>query len=707
MPDTTSPSEHDQRLERILADYLHAVEAGAPPERADLIARHPDLAVDLALFFRNRDAMERMAQPLKQQLPALPETIGACETAPDGSRNTLRYFGDYELIEEIARGGMGVVYRARQVSLNRPVALKMILAGQLASAADVARFRAEAEAAANLDHPNILPIYEVGQHEGQQFFSMKLIEGTNLAKWIADAGPAIADFQSQAAGLMAQVARAVHHAHQRGILHRDLKPANILLQVENHDPPAPVLNLQAAIPMVSDFGLAKRMETDSGLTKSGVVVGTPSYMAPEQARAEKQLTTATDIYSLGAILYELLTGRPPFRAGTAVETIMQAMEKEPEHPRTLNPKADRDLAAIALHCLQKVPESRYESAAAVADDLDRWLRGEPTKARPPSMAGQSWRWLKRNAGAALGVTLLGICSGLVLIIIGFAEGDNGDLRSGSLLLIPPNLGTFHPLRLLELCQKDSFIRTASFVVAAVLALGIGWFVRLASRPQSEKAALGAAAATGLIATLTSFSFLGPILVAAMSSQSDYKLHPVSGRQFDSLDREADYLASYLPPELRPPGTAGREAALVVLHFRATHTNDAYLAINIGWGGMLFVLVFYIGLTMESTWAADFLSRSGRGLWARLGCYFELYVPAAALLIWSLCLAIMAIITQMHNVRGGPPWGQALLAVAILAVWAGLAHAAVIRRWHPGLRVVSYLAIVACAAVALGPMLLPA
>jgi serine/threonine protein kinase/fluoride ion exporter CrcB/FEX len=602
-------------------------------------------------------------------------------TLPPGDKDqaasalcTRRIFGDYEVLKEIARGGMGVVFKARQISLKREVALKMILAGQLASAADVARFQAEAEAAAKLDHPNILPIYEVGQHEGQQFFSMKLIAGGNLAGCVAD----LVSRPRDAAALVAKLARAMHFAHQRGILHRDLKPANALLDADG-------------TPYLTDFGLAKRLEGDSGLTRTGAVVGTPSYMPPEQARAEKQLTTATDVYSLGAILYELLTGRPPFLAATAIDTILQVMEVEPVHPRSFNPKADRDLAAIALHCLQKAPESRYESAATLAEDLERWLQGEPTKARPPSLSGQAWRWLRRNAGATMGVAVLGIGTGLISILVVFSGVDPSDPTSTALLLVPPDLAPFHPLRWFELGQKEPTVKYGSFVVAAMLAIGMGWLVRLITRPRTAKAALAAAAATGLVATLTSFSFLGPLLVANSSNRNTaYELHPVGSRLFDLTDKDKEYLARYLPTERRPAGTPGREAALAKLHVRATNTNEAYFAVNIVWGGMLLVLIFYIGLTTESTWAADYLSRSGRGLFARIGCYLELYPPAAGLVLWCLILAVVGLIVARDIVGGGPNWAELLMVLALGAAWVALAHIGVIRRWHPGLRVAIYL-----------------
>jgi eukaryotic-like serine/threonine-protein kinase len=239
----------------------------------------------------------------------------------------VSYFGDYELLKEIARGGMGVVYRARQLSLKRLVALKMILSGRLATKSEVQRFRTEAEAAANLDHPNIVPIYEIGEHEGRHYFSMRLVEGGSLSEHIVH----LKTDHNKAVRLLSTIARAVHYAHKRGILHRDLKPSNILLDAEG-------------TPHVSDFGLAKWFRADSDLTVSGAALGTPNYMAPEQAAGNTRgLTTAADIYSLGAILYQMLTGRPPFEAETPMEVMRKVVETEPPKPRAIGARVDRDL----------------------------------------------------------------------------------------------------------------------------------------------------------------------------------------------------------------------------------------------------------------------------------------------------------------------------------------------------------------------------
>ena len=327
----------------------------------------------------------------------------ASESISEESPSTTddsQVFGDYELLGELASGGMGIVFRARQRSLNRIVALKMIRSRQFASAAEVERFRMEARAAANLDHPNIVPIFEVGQYEGNHFFSMKLIEGESLAeqieggKWrcTQEKSP---QHQRNAAAILAQVARAVHHAHERGVLHRDLKPSNILID-------------DAGEPHLTDFGLAKLIESGADLTRTFAVMGTLGYMSPEQAAGKsRQITISADLYSLGAILYELLAGTPPFTGEDPAKLLRDVIESEPVRPRNLTPWVEEDLETICLKCIEKSPERRYASALALAQDLERWLRHEPIFARPIPFWQRGVKWVQRRPlRAALYLVLL-------------------------------------------------------------------------------------------------------------------------------------------------------------------------------------------------------------------------------------------------------------------------------------------------------------
>lgn len=376
-----------------------------------------------------REAMEELKATTPLLTPGPTDSVFA-------SGELLHGFGDYQILSELGRGGMGVVYRARQISLNRQVALKLILAGQLASAGDVRRFRNEAEASARLEHPNIVPIYEVGEREGRHYFSMKFIEGHTLSQRLAATSgadvlgvPAPGAAEVSAAGpgphppaagdreqgipprlgwrssvvLLATISRAVHYAHLRGVLHRDIKPANILLDAQGQ-------------PHLTDFGLAKLLENQSGLTHSGVIMGTPSYMAPEVANGDtEKVTTAADIYSLGAVLYELLTGRPPFVGDTVAGVLHRLVTFEPTPPSVHEPSLPPDLDTIALKCLEKDPVRRYHTAEELAEELDRFTRGEPILARPTTFWERGWKWAKRQPALAAALT-----ASVVLFFAGFA-----------------------------------------------------------------------------------------------------------------------------------------------------------------------------------------------------------------------------------------------------------------------------------------------
>src|SRR5213082_1780725 len=307
----------------------------------------------------------------------------------------LGELGDYELLDEVGRGGQGVVFRARQKSLNRTVALKVISLGQWASKAHLKRFRREAEAAARLEHPSIVPIHEVGERDGSCYFSMKFVEGGQLDEVVRRTPISI----RQAAELMAKVTRTVHYAHEHGILHRDIKPGNILLDVKGE-------------PHLTDFGLARLVESESSVTHTLDVLGTPSYMAPEQAVGNNAaVSSVTDVYGIGAVLYQLLTGHPPFAGGTTYETIKLLEDTEPRQPRLLNPKIDRDLSTICLKCLEKDPKRRYSSALALAEDLERCLKHEPIRARHTGILTRGKKWVRRNpTGALLTVSLVALAA---------------------------------------------------------------------------------------------------------------------------------------------------------------------------------------------------------------------------------------------------------------------------------------------------------
>ncbi|WP_345685296.1 serine/threonine-protein kinase [Novipirellula caenicola] len=355
----------------ILADLADGVCRGEVVDFAAVCHQHPQYADELRRLWGAVLVTDTAGVAHEQRPAANHGTANGPNLNADGSSGRWRSLqlpteiGDYELIEEIGRGGMGVVFRARQISLDREVAVKMILRGRLASDTDMQRFLAEASATAKLDHPSIVPVYEVGDVDGRPFFSMKYIDGITLAERVAD-GPMP---QREAAQLVATVARAIQFAHDAGVLHRDIKPSNILLPRDG-------------VPMITDFGLAKQAESQVDLTRSGMLVGTPAYMSPEQAGNRRDMVgPSSDVYSLGCVLYFALTGRSPFVAESPMQLVMLVIEQDPSPPRALRPSLDRDLEMIVVRCLQKPIDLRYESAAALAKDLEAYLADEPVAAR--------------------------------------------------------------------------------------------------------------------------------------------------------------------------------------------------------------------------------------------------------------------------------------------------------------------------------------
>ncbi|MBI3862376.1 MAG: serine/threonine protein kinase [Planctomycetia bacterium] len=408
-------NSHDERLAELLAGLVEEARGGRNPDIEAVAREHPELAVELRELWGVAALADDLAiQSGAAQGDGLPTATraGPTSNAGAGPAAATGVIGNYTLLDKIGEGGMGVVYRARQNNLGRVVAVKMIQRGALASSADVARFRAEAAAAANLEHPQIVPVYEVGEHEGLPYFSMKHVAGTTLAKLLAE-GPLP---PRTTAELLLPVCRAIAHAHQQGIIHRDLKPSNILIDADGQ-------------PLVSDFGLAKRIDVDRSagapaeaevLTRTGAILGTPSYMSPEQAAGSRgRVGPASDIYSLGAILYQCLTGRPPFQAASPVDVVMMVLEQDPVLPRILNPKADADLEMIALKCLQKPADLRYASAAALADDLAAYLANEPISARSTNVTQLVSRILREthHAGILENWGVLWMWHSLVLLVL--------------------------------------------------------------------------------------------------------------------------------------------------------------------------------------------------------------------------------------------------------------------------------------------------
>jgi serine/threonine protein kinase len=406
-------ADADALLDLIGNELLLRHEQAETPQLEDYLARFPQLAPQIKIQFEVERAIESAAPAHTLHAPSsIRSTLPLPPFVAAGSPLSIP---GYEILGVLGRGAMGVVYKARQVGLNRLVALKMILAGEAADPEQRARFRHEAEAVAHLQHPNIVHIYDVGEHQGQPYFALEFVAGGTLAKKLAGAPlPA-----REAAQVVETLAQAMHHAHLHGIVHRDLKPANVLIAGSGQPAASSTEPSLPAALKISDFGLAKRLHGEPGLTRTGHIMGTPSYMAPEQAAGKnREVGPATDVYALGATLYEMLTGRPPFRGETDLETLHSVLGAAPLAPSRLQRTVPRDLETICMKCLRKETHERYASAAALAEDLQRFLAGQSVRARPDGKAAQLWRWCRRNRALAAVSCLAAAAMLLIAVLVG-------------------------------------------------------------------------------------------------------------------------------------------------------------------------------------------------------------------------------------------------------------------------------------------------
>jgi hypothetical protein len=706
-PDLEADAE--RALELIYGEFLLREALGETPNLEEYVERFPRYAARLRQQVQLHRALASSDRlPDSSQAWCEAPTIdgiptGATGAVPSAGAAWPRVPG-YEILGELGRGGMGVVYKARQVGLNRLVALKLIRDEQLASAAEVQRFRTEAEATAQLDHPNLVPIHEVGEDQGRHYFSMKLIEGGSLSEHL----PRLVPEPRTAVQLLATVARAVHYAHQHGILHRDLKPANILLDEQGQ-------------PHVTDFGLAKRIGSGGGATQTGMIIGTPSYMPPEQAGGKKRLTTAVDVYALGAILYELLTGQPPFAAETPLDTVLQVLEREPERPRKLNPQVDRDLELICLKCLAKEPVQRYTSAEALAADLEHWLAGEPLTVRPPSLVSLLQFWLRQNFGEAGKVVWMVV----VGLLFGLLGGVQSWIRAGDLFVRSADAATAYqrlpgldpPWLLAVTWSLPRWVVIATYLATLVLGSFVGLIIGVLVRPKNRTADVAAGAITSFVIGATGLTLsVWPLLLiftAVLPIEQDLELlsragweAPIPGDPPEPLGKGRPRSGNQLRllekyPDLRevPARERGR-----VFYQKIRADLIARLPLGI-WVGVLVLLVWVVPLYTTQMMAAGPLLRRHGVCSAVLLPYLERAIPTMVLIglvvgfvlaepfmrefllryhidtrsqrIWVLPMLPLLVAALTSTLRGWP-WPVRLVLHAGWLVSMGL----LVRQWLP-------------------------
>jgi eukaryotic-like serine/threonine-protein kinase len=580
--------------------------------------------------------------------------VGSARSSAQDHEPKLRTFGEYDLLNEIARGGMGVVYRARHRQLNRIVALKMILGGGFSSPEVRARFQLEAEAAANLDHPGITPVFDIGEVEGQPYFAMKLIEHGSVENSIAQ----FEEDPKKSAQLLMLVARAIQHAHERGVLHRDLKPSNVLLD-EN------------GAPHVTDFGLAKLTTRESGHTQTGAIMGTPAYMSPEQASGDKNLTTATDIYSLGAILYRLLTGRPTFQSDNVMQIVMKCMTEDPPPPRQCKPSIPIDLELICLKCLSRDRSRRYKTAGDCADDLERWLAGEPISVRQPTLGTLAGVWMKQHLQMAGSAALVGIATGIVLAVtIWFSIFSEYIAYSNSTYSeYFPSLKK--PWLSFAAFKGSDWLAAVALILWPLLVGGCGFLTVLVARPNSRSSA----ASCGLIAGIFCGGLMGlvgaigPLMAFSINSTNE-DIRALStaafGKENDSKWAKQSILNRY--HDLSRLDTPARAEAMA-----RKIEGDMIAGLPLGlWAGMAFFLSAIPVITFSAAQAWKLVSEAD-SLWTATWRYID--VAFAFFMLFTFVLLFL-FVKSLGASWYVPHWPFLLAFLGSLA----LAFTAALRRW---------------------------
>jgi tRNA A-37 threonylcarbamoyl transferase component Bud32 len=594
------------------------------------------------------------------------DTLAHLPALNEGSPAPPPALAGYEILGELGRGAMGVVYKARQTALNRTVALKMILSGAHAGPLTQARFTLEAEAIAAIRHPHVVEVFDFGRADGLPYFALEFVDGGTLAERLAKTGPLS---PTAAAEMVAKLATGMAAAHAKGIIHRDLKPANVLLTADGE-------------PKVTDFGLARIGESE--MTATGAVMGTPSYMSPEQAGGHtREVGTHSDVWALGAILYELLTGRPPFRGDSIQGTLQQVLTRDPEQPRTINPSVSRDLELICLKCLAKEPQHRYGSAEALAADLGHWLSGEPVSVRPPTLTALLRLWLRQNFGAAGWTLVIGLVVGVLVSGVTWLAVIEPALSAPAAAYqwLP---SVKRPLLAFS-WQPPAWQRNLVPLIGLAALASLGLMTARLVRPRNRSADIAAGLATGLVTGTVlftlSFGWLAVVARSQPTTQDIMMLCRAALADPPPLDAASDPRARLLTryPDL-PNVPAERRAGVVYGDVLCRLLAGIPIAI---WFGMLLALGVSVAAAVSGACVAGPLLRNGGLRWKIVPPYLEAELPVAGLMVAIFMLLGIPMLDFRLSMQA---WHLALLFILPALVLVGVQW-----RWHWALRVLLHVA----------------